>query len=52
MLITILAVLLILWLIGSFPRADGYNAGWGYGPVGIGTVLIVILIVLLLDGRI
>ena len=51
MLTIILVVLLILWLGGSFPRAGAYNAGWGYAPVGLGTILIIVLFVLLLSGR-
>lgn len=51
MLTIILIVLLVLWLGGSFPRAGAYNAGWGYAPVGLGTILIIVLLVLALDGR-
>ncbi len=51
MLGTILLVILILLLVGSFPTWP-YSAGWGYGPSGaVGTILIIILILLLL-GRI
>jgi Protein of unknown function (DUF3309) len=51
MLGTILLIILILLLIGSWP-AWPYSAGWGYYPSGgIGLVLIII-IVLLLMGRI
>jgi len=52
MLTIILVVLLILWLGGSFPRTGSYNAGWGYAPVGLGTILLIVLLVLVLDGRI
>jgi hypothetical protein len=47
---TILLIVLILILIGVFP-AWPHSHGWGYGPAGISTVLLVILIVLLLTGR-
>jgi hypothetical protein len=51
MLGTILIIILILALIGSFP-AWPYSSGWGYYPSGgIGLVLL-ILIILLLMGRI
>lgn len=50
MLTTILVVLLILWLVGAFPRAGAYNAGWGYAPVGGGTIILIILLVLVLSG--
>lgn len=52
MLTLILVILLILWLGGSFPRAGAYNANWGYAPVGLGTILIIVLLVLLLSGHI
>jgi hypothetical protein len=48
---TILLIILILLLIGSFPIYP-YNTGWGYYPFGgIGLVLVVLLILALL-GRI
>jgi len=51
MLSTVLLVVLILLLIGAFPRWP-HSAGWGYGPSGVlGTILIIILILILL-GRI
>lgn len=47
----LLIVLLVLMLLGAFPRWS-YNRHWGYGPSGgVGLVLIVLL-VLLLSGRI
>ncbi|HSX03589.1 MAG TPA: DUF3309 family protein [Rhabdochlamydiaceae bacterium] len=51
MLGTVLIILLILLLIGAFPRW-GYNAGWGYGPFGALGIILIILIVLLLLGKI
>ncbi len=51
MLSTILLVILILLLIGAFPSWP-YSKNWGYYPFGgLGTVLI-ILIILMLMGRI
>lgn len=51
MLGTILIVLLILALIGAFPRW-GYSRGWGYYPSGgLGLVLLIIIVLVLL-GRI
>lgn len=47
---TILIILLILLLLGAFPRW-GYNANWGYGPSGIVGILLIVVIVLLLTGR-
>ncbi len=51
MLGTILLIVLLLALVGAFPRWS-YNKNWGYAPSGgVGVVLIVILILLLM-GRI
>ena len=51
MLGTILLIILILMLLGSFPSWP-HSRSWGYGPSGgIGTILIVILILVLM-GRI
>lgn len=48
---TILLIVLILLLIGAFPRWP-HSRGWGYGPTsGVG-LLLIIVIVLLLMGRI
>jgi hypothetical protein len=48
---TILLIVLVLFLIGAWPRWP-YSASWGYFPSGgIGIVLIVV-VVLLLVGRI
>jgi hypothetical protein len=45
---TILIIILILILIGAFPRWP-YSRGWGYGPSGaVGTILIILLILVLL----
>lgn len=44
----ILLVLLVLLLIGAFPRW-GYSRNWGYGPTGgLGLVIIIVLVLLLL----
>jgi hypothetical protein len=48
---TVLVILLILLLIGAFPRW-GYSSGWGYGPSGLFSILLIIVIVLALTGRI
>jgi len=47
----ILVVFLILLLLGSVP-VWSYNTNWGYGPSGLSTLaLIVVLIVLFGRGR-
>lgn len=45
---TILIVILLLLLLGAMP-AWPYSRGWGYGPVGL---ILVVLIILILIGRI
>lgn len=47
---TIILIVLILFLLGSFPTWP-YSAGWGYGPSGVIGFLIVLLLVLMLMGR-
>ena len=51
MLGTVLVILLILLLIGAFPRW-GYSSGWGYGPSGLVGIILVIVLVLALTGRV
>jgi hypothetical protein len=50
MLRTILLIILILALLGSFPLWP-YSAGWGYGPSGGAGLLLIILVVLIVTGR-
>ena len=50
MLGTVLIILLILALLGAFPRW-GYSRGWGYGPSGIVGVLLIIVLVMALSGN-
>jgi hypothetical protein len=50
MLGTILIVILILMLLGSFPTWP-HSRSWGYGPSGGLGLIVVILLVLLLMGR-
>ena len=47
---TILLVVLILMLVGVVP-AWPHARSWGYGPSGIVSVLLVVVIVLFLMGR-
>ena len=50
-MITVLLVLLILLVIGAVPPVTGQIHNLGWGPSGIGLVLVIVLIVLLLTGR-
>jgi len=48
MLRLILLILIVLMLVGSLPTWP-YSTGWGYYPTGgLGTVLVVLLILMLL----
>jgi Protein of unknown function (DUF3309) len=47
----ILLIVLVLMLLGAFPRWE-YSRNWGYGPSGgLGLVLVVVLILVVL-GRV
>lgn len=46
----ILIVVLIVLLLGAFPRWP-YSRGWGYGPSGLLGAILLIVIVLALLGR-
>jgi hypothetical protein len=48
---TILLIILILLLVGAFPSWP-YSRAWGYGPSGLLSVLLIVLIVLMLSGRV
>lgn len=47
MLEIILIVILVLLLIGALPTWP-HSRAWGYGPSGVATVLLVVLVVWLL----
>lgn len=46
----ILIVILILLVIGAFPRWP-HSASWGYFPSGSMGLLLIVLIILLLSGQ-
>jgi hypothetical protein len=46
----VLLILLILLVVGGLPTW-GYH-GYGYGPSGVGGLLLIILLIMLLTGRI
>jgi hypothetical protein len=50
MLGTILIILLVLFLIGTFPRWP-YNRSWGYFPSGIIGIILIAIIILFLLGK-
>ena len=47
----ILLIVLILLLLGAFPRW-GYSQDWGYGPSGVLGLVLVIVLILVVLGRI
>ena len=51
MLVTILVIVLILFVVGSFPSWP-HSRGWGYYPSSILGLILVVVIVLFLLGRI
>jgi hypothetical protein len=51
MLGTILLIVLLLALVGAFPRWS-YNKTWGYAPSGGVGLLVVVILILVLMGRI
>lgn len=48
---TILLIILILLLIGALPTWP-HSRNWGYGPSGIVSVILIVLLILFLMGRI
>ena len=46
----ILLIILILVIIGVFPRWP-HSKGWGYGPSGVVGLIVIVLIIMLLTGR-
>jgi hypothetical protein len=48
---TILLIVLVLMLIGAFPRW-GYNGNWGYFPSGGLGIVLLIVVFLVVTGRI
>lgn len=51
MLSTILIIILILVVIGSLPTWP-YSRGWGYGPTGGLSLVLLVLLILVLMGRV
>ena len=48
---TILLIVLLVILLGTIP-AYPYSRGWGYGPSGLLSLLVAVVLILLLMGRI
>lgn len=50
MLGNILLILIVLMLVGAVPRWQ-HSLNWGYGPSGVLSLLLIVVLVLLLTGR-
>ena len=48
---TILLIVLVLVLVGAFPRWP-HSRSWGYGPSGLLGLVVIVLVVMLVTGRI
>ena len=46
----VVVVFIILALVGA-PGIGAWNHGYGYWPSGLGTIIVIVLVVLLLSGR-
>ncbi len=49
-MLTVLLVIVLLMLLGAIP-AWPHSRSWGYGPSGLLTVVLIVLVVLVLTGR-
>lgn len=47
----VLLILVLLLIFGGLPQVSGQWHNWGYGPSGIGFILVIVLVVLMLSGR-
>jgi hypothetical protein len=48
----ILIIIILILVLGGLPTVPwGWQHNWGYGPSGLGAILLIILVVLLLTGR-
>jgi hypothetical protein len=45
----LLLIIILLVVFGGLPQVSGHN--YGYGPSGIGGVILLILLIMLLTGR-
>jgi hypothetical protein len=46
---TLLLIIVLLIVFGGLPQVSGHN--YGYGPSGLGGIILVVLLVMLLTGR-
>ena len=48
---TLLLVLVILLIVGALPAVTGHIHQLGWGPSGVGLVIVIVLLVLVMTGR-
>ena len=46
---TLLLIIILLIVLGGLPQVSGHNLG--YGPSGLGGIILLILLIMLLTGR-
>jgi hypothetical protein len=46
---TLLLIIVLLIVLGGLPQVSGHN--FGYGPSGIGGIVLLVLLIMLLTGR-
>ena len=46
---TLLLIIVLLVVLGGLPQVSGHN--YGYGPSGIGGIILLVLLIMLLTGR-
>ncbi len=46
---TLLLIIVLLVVFGGLPQVSGHN--YGYGPSGLGGVILLVLLIMLLTGR-
>ena len=46
---TLLLIIVLLIVLGGLPQVSGHS--YGYGPSGIGGIVLLVLLVMLLTGR-
>lgn len=50
-MLLLVVILCVVLLVGGLPPVSGQWHHWGWGPSGIGAILLIVLVVLLLSGR-
>lgn len=51
MAMVLLIIVVLVLMLGGLPGHGPFYTSYGYYPIGLGTILLIILIVVLLSGR-